>query len=133
MLLNPTVYQASESVMINQKGQFFVVFFYLSHLIGAFFLRKLRYCVHCNEISCFLAIKEKVSSYVPESTCFSSTCNHFFSLVRVNQYTNLSKRKILTNAFFDSQYKYCPLVWICYSQWKIDSLHERYQRIIYND
>ena len=32
------------------------------------------------------------------------------ALARVSQYMNLSKRKILMNAFFDSQLKYCPLI-----------------------
>ena len=40
------------------------------------------------------------------------------------------------NAFFDSQFKYCPLIWMCHSRTnkrKIDRLHERCLRIIYND
>ena len=58
------------------------------------------------------------------------------ALVRVSQCMNLSKRKILTNAFFDLQFKYCPLIWMCHSRTnnrKIDRLHERCLRIIYND
>ena len=58
------------------------------------------------------------------------------ALARGSQYMNLSKRKILMNAFFDSQFKYCPLIWMCHSRTnkrKIDRLHERCLRIIYNN
>ena len=40
------------------------------------------------------------------------------------------------NAFFMSQFNYCPLIWICHSREnnnKINRLHERCLRIIYND
>ena len=39
------------------------------------------------------------------------------------------------NAFFDSQFKYCPLIWMCQSHKnrKTDRLHERCLKIIYND
>ena len=58
------------------------------------------------------------------------------ALARVSQYKNLSKRKILMNAFFDSQFKYCALIWMSHSRTnkkKIESLQERCLRIIYND
>ena len=40
------------------------------------------------------------------------------------------------NAFFKSQFSYCPLIWICHSQannGKIKRLHERCLQIIYSD
>ena len=46
------------------------------------------------------------------------------------------KRKVLMNAFFTSQFSYCPLTWMFHSRKlnnKISRLHERYIRIIYND
>ena len=49
---------------------------------------------------------------------------------------DLQKRKILMNAFFISQFSYCPLVWMFHSRTKnskINRLHERCLRIIYND
>ena len=48
----------------------------------------------------------------------------------------LSKIKSLTNAFFTSQFSYCPLIWMCHSRsnnWKINMLHKRCLNIIYND
>ena len=40
------------------------------------------------------------------------------------------------NAFFDSQFSYCPLVWMCHSRsmnTKINNLHYRSLRMIYKD
>ena len=50
-------------------------------------------------------------------------------LARVSQYMNLSKTKILTNAFFDLHFKYCPPIWMCHSRInnrKINRPHKRY-------
>ena len=58
------------------------------------------------------------------------------ALSRVASYMNTSKRRILMNAFFKSQFSYCLLVWMCHSHannGKINSLHERCLRIIYSD
>ena len=49
---------------------------------------------------------------------------------------NISKRRILMNAFFKSQFSYCPLVQMCHSRannGKINRLHERCLQIIYSD
>ena len=39
-----------------------------------------------------------------------------YALGRVTPYMNLLKRKILMNAFFKSQFSYCPLIWMCHSR-----------------
>ena len=57
-------------------------------------------------------------------------------LSRITPYMNLTKRKLLMNSFFTSQFNYCPLVWMCHNRTinnKINRLHERCLRIIYND
>ena len=33
-------------------------------------------------------------------------------LSRITPYMNFTKRKLLMNSFFTSQFKYCPLVWM---------------------
>ena len=46
------------------------------------------------------------------------------------------KRRILFKAFIESQFKYCPLVWMFHGTQtndKINKLHERALRIVYND
>ena len=58
------------------------------------------------------------------------------ALATVTPFMGLSKRKLLMNAFFTSQFSYCPLIWMCHSRSnnrKINMLHERCLRIIYND
>ena len=49
---------------------------------------------------------------------------------------DISRRKILMNTFFRSQFNYCPLIWIFYNpslNHKINRLHERCFQIIYSD
>ena len=55
------------------------------------------------------------------------------ALARVAPYMSISKRRILMNAFFKSQFNYCPLVWMFHSRinnTKINRLHERCLRTI---
>ena len=49
---------------------------------------------------------------------------------------DITKRSFFMNSFFTLQISYCPLIWICHSRTvnsKINKLHERYLRIVYND
>ena len=49
---------------------------------------------------------------------------------------SLCKKKILMNLFFNSQFSYCPLIWMFHSRImnnKINQLHERCMRLIYGD
>ena len=58
------------------------------------------------------------------------------ALARVTNYMELPKRRILMNAFFKAQFNYCPAVWMFHNRSlnnKINRLHERCLRIIYND
>ena len=58
------------------------------------------------------------------------------ALSRITPYMNVSKKRILMNAFFKSQFSYCPLIWICHSRAnnnKINRLHERCLRIVFSD
>ena len=57
-------------------------------------------------------------------------------LARVTNYMELPKSRILMNAFFKAQFNYCPAVWKFHNRSlnnKINRLHERCLRIIYND
>ena len=58
------------------------------------------------------------------------------ALARVTPYMTVSKGRILMNAFFRSQFSYCPLVLVCHSRTlnnKINRLHKRCLRMIYNN
>ena len=62
--------------------------------------------------------------------------NKINTLSRVTLFMSLSKKKMLMNSFFKSQFSYCPLVWMCHSPTinnTINHLHERCLRVIYND
>ena len=58
------------------------------------------------------------------------------ALARVAPFMNLSKRRLLMNSFFKTQFNYFPLIWMFHSREndrKIKRLHERCLRTIYND
>ena len=58
------------------------------------------------------------------------------ALAKLTTYMELGKRLMLMNTFFNSQFNYCPVIWICHSRPlnnKINRLHEQCLRIIYND
>ena len=58
------------------------------------------------------------------------------ALARVACFMNIDKRKMIMRSFFLSQFGYCPLVWMNHSRSlnnRINKLHERCLRIIYND
>ena len=62
--------------------------------------------------------------------------NKLHALARISSYMDLNKRKSLMNAFFVSQFSYCPLIWMCHSRTlnkRINRLHERSLRIVYRD
>ena len=56
--------------------------------------------------------------------------------MQVINHMELPKRRILINAFWKAQFNYCPVIWMFHSRSlnnKINRLHERCLRIIYND
>ena len=58
------------------------------------------------------------------------------AFVRLVNYMNLPKRRILINVFFNGQFNYWHTIWMFHSRSvnsKIHSLHERCLRMIYND
>ena len=58
------------------------------------------------------------------------------AISRITACMDFAKRGLLVNAFFYSQFNYCQLVWMCHNRTrnnKINRLHERCLRLIYND
>ena len=47
-------------------------------------------------------------------------------LARFTPYMTVSKRRILMNAFFISQFSYCPLVWMCNSRTLNNKINKLY-------
>ena len=73
--------------------------------------------------------------YHIENMCIKAS-KKLQALARVAPYMDLSKRKYLMVAFFNSQFSYCPLVWRCHSPAlnnKIKRLHECCLRLIHNN
>ena len=59
-----------------------------------------------------------------------------YVLARIAPHMDLPKRRMVMNAFSNSQFNYCPLMWMCHNRTtnrKINRLHERCFHIIYND
>ncbi len=59
-----------------------------------------------------------------------------YALARVAHFMNKDKLRILMKAFIESQFAYCPLIWMFHSRElnnKINKLHERALRLVYND
>ena len=57
------------------------------------------------------------------------------AISRITPYMDFAKRRLLVNAFFYSQFNYCQLIWMCHNRTnnnKINRLHERCLRLIYN-
>ena len=57
-------------------------------------------------------------------------------LVRIWKFMTIERRRMLIKAFIESQFSYCPVVWICCNRScnnRINYLHVRALRIVYND
>ena len=101
-------FQISETVIHNSQSK---------KLLGVTFDNKLKFEKHIN-------------------TIYKKANRKLNALARITTYMKLTKRRILMNAFFDSQFNYCPLIWMFHSRNlnnKINRLHERCLRVIYND
>ena len=58
------------------------------------------------------------------------------ALARISNYMNIPKRRVIMKAFINSQFGYCPLVWMCHSKGlnnRINKIQERALRIVYDD
>ena len=58
------------------------------------------------------------------------------ALSRISGILSFDKKRIIFKAFFESQFKYCQLVWMFHGRevnQTINRLHERILRIVYND
>ena len=58
------------------------------------------------------------------------------ALSRIAPYMDFHKKRLLVNAFFVSQFNYCPLIWMRHNRTKnnkINRIYERCLRLIYSD
>ena len=57
-------------------------------------------------------------------------------LVRICKFMTIEHRRMLMKTFIESQFGYCPLVWMCRNRScnnRMNHLHERALGILYND
>ena len=57
-------------------------------------------------------------------------------LSRMGKFLSFEKKRTLYKSFVESQFKYCPLIWMFHSRYsnaKINRLHMRALRLVYND
>ena len=69
-----------------------------------------------------------------------SMCNKasqkLHALSRIAQYMDVKQRQLIMKAFVNSQFGYCPIVWMFHSRkmnHRINKIHERLLRIVFND
>ena len=58
------------------------------------------------------------------------------ALARISNFMSVKQKKLIMNAFIYSQFSYCPMIWMCHNRslnTKINRIHERALRIVYND
>ena len=58
------------------------------------------------------------------------------ALMRVSKYMSTEKLRLLMKTFIETQFNYCPLIWMFHSRKlnkRINSLHERALRVVYKD
>ena len=58
------------------------------------------------------------------------------ALMRVSKYMSTEKLRLLMKTFIETQFNYCPLIWMFHSRKmnkRINRLHERALRVAYKD
>ena len=92
----------------------------------------------CEKLVKLLGIK--IDNQLTFSEHVSSICKKvslkLHALARVSNEMNLNKLRLLIKAFIESQFSYCPLIWMFHSRIlnnRINSLHERALILVYKD
>ena len=70
------------------------------------------------------------------SSICSKASKKLHSLGRIATFMSFKKRRTLMKAFIESQFNYCPLIWMFHSgimNNKINRIHERALRLVYSD
>ena len=86
-------------------------------LLGIYIDNKLDFNIHLSKICSKVSLK-------------------LHALARISHLLSTDKLKIVVKAFIDSQFQYCPLVWMFHSRTinnRINRLHERALRLAYKD
>ena len=83
-----------------------------------------------------LTIDDKLNFTEHVSNLCRKASQKLHALARIAPYMQSNKRKILMKAFIESQFNYCPLLWMFHNRTmnnRINNIHERALRIAYSD
>ena len=86
-------------------------------LLGVIIDQKLNFCEHVTHLCRKASIK-------------------LHALARISKYMTINKRRIIMKAFIESQFGYCPLIWMFHNRTlnnRINKIHERALRLVYQD
>ena len=68
--------------------------------------------------------------------CVKKASQKLYALARIAPFMDLKQRRNIMKAFVESQFGYCPLIWMFHSRGlnnKLNCIHERALRITYKD
>ena len=83
-----------------------------------------------------ITIDNKLNFNEHVTTICKKTSQKLHALARIAKYLDTDKLKIIMKTFIESQFNYCPLLWMFHSRIlnnKINKLHERALRIVYKN
>ena len=83
-----------------------------------------------------VTIDKKLTFNNHVSTLCNKTGKKVTALSRLVKFMPFTKRKLLMKTFIESQFSYCPIIWMFHSRKlnrKINHIHERALRLVYND
>ena len=82
----------------------------------------------------------QIDNHLDFTVHVSNVCNKvstkLHALSRISNYISQQKLRMILKAFIESQFSYCPLVWMFHSRKlnnRINKLHERALRLVYKD
>ena len=96
-----------------------------------------------NDITCSYSVKllgitidNKLNFKENLTNICKKVSNKLHALARVSNYMWMHKLRIIMKALIESQFQYCPLVWMFHSRMinnRINKLHERAFHLVYKD
>ena len=83
-----------------------------------------------------ISIDSELSFDKHVSSICSKASKMLHALGRIASFMSFNKHRTLMKAFIESQFNYCPLIWMFHSRTmnnKINRIHERALRLVYSD
>ena len=87
-----------------------------------------------NLLGVHIDYKLKFDTHI-ESLC-KKVGKKLHALAQIIKYMSKNQAQLLMRRFIMSQFRFCPLIWMCHSRkinTQINKLHERALRLVYND